>query len=82
MDAMLMAMVFNWYIMIVMFVGYRFIKECERFLQLPYNEDDIDYDKARLGAERIIQEYNSRSFAGRVVYVIMFGNKLLFQRRW
>lgn len=77
MEYIILMNMISWYIAIAMFMGYSFIKNCERFLAFPFHEKSLENDMASMGAEKTIEEYNSRSWSGRVVYMLVLGTKFM-----
>ncbi|AYP68311.1 hypothetical protein PQE75_gp168 [Bacillus phage vB_BcoS-136] len=62
----------GWFVVALMIVGFGFVKACEGFVNNPDTDDDV-----RMGAEAIIQDYNSRNIGGRIALIFSLALKML-----
>lgn len=72
MDYIIAMKFITWVIIMWIASGYYFIKSCERDAQNQMLDEELR-DKCELW----IQDYNSRNFAGRVVFTITMGARLM-----
>lgn len=64
----------SWVFAIMLLSGYTFIKSCERDL----NDENSPYnDLLRMNMQIIIDEFNNRKWAGRVMYTLFWGAKMM-----
>jgi len=62
----------GWTIALLMILGFIFIKACESLANNPKSNDSI-----RMGADAIIQDYNSRNLGGRIALILYYAVKIL-----
>lgn len=60
----------SWMLAIMMSLGFLYLKICEREINNPNSRtDDITRDAMQI----IVDDYNSRSWSGRVVFILWYG---------
>lgn len=72
MDYIIVMRFITWVMIIWIWMGYEFIKSCERDTQSPMIDSHI-----RDNCEMWIQDYNSRNFAGRVAFTLTMGARIM-----